>query len=86
MNSKKSKVNTVAQQEAKPTGLVSMWAVMKVYPWKDLKVTGPFPIELNMPEDGPSKFIPVFDTKAKAVAFNDDCEDDITEVRTKARV
>lgn len=44
----------------------TLWAVMKAHSWASLSIGG---VELAAPEDGPCRFIPVFDTREKAVAW-----------------
>ena len=44
-----------------------LWAVMRAERWDALEIRG-FPI--RAPDIGPQRFIPVFNTKAEAIAWN----------------
>lgn len=46
--------------------LTPLWAVMKVYEWDSIEAAG---FTLQCPADGPHRFIPVFNTRAQAVAW-----------------
>lgn len=50
------------------------WAVMKAYDFRAMSVFG---ICLTAPKEGPHRFIPVFDTKEQAIAFEDGCKDHV---------
>lgn len=61
----------------------SMWAVMKAQSWDSIEVMG---IPMRAPEDGPCRFIPLFETRAQAVAWDNGCEDHIREVQPNSAV
>jgi hypothetical protein len=44
----------------------TFWAVMKAHSWDCLECSG---LPVRMPEDGPHRFIPVFNTREQAVAW-----------------
>ena len=46
----------------------SMWAVMKALDWDVFSVFGV--ARFRAPDEGPQRFIPVFDTREQAVAFD----------------
>lgn len=48
---------------------VTLWAVMKAQSWDSLSVWNGLP--LRAPKEGPHKFIPVFNTREQAVAFDE---------------
>lgn len=48
---------------------VNLWAVMKAQSWDSLSVWNGLP--LRAPKEGPHKFIPVFNTREQAVAFDE---------------
>jgi hypothetical protein len=67
-----------ASRKSEEACSASMWAVMKAYSWESLEVMG---LSLRAPAHGPCKFIPLFETWAQAVAFDDGCEDHVREIR-----
>ena len=44
----------------------SLWAVMKAYPWSDIKVEG---VLLQGPPEGPHRLVPLFRSRELAVAW-----------------
>ena len=50
------------------------WVIMKLHKWDSLTVWG---IPTSTPKEGPHGFIPVFDTREQAVAFNSGSEANI---------
>lgn len=63
-----------AERKDKRVSDAPMFAVMKVFSWESLEVLG---MPLSAPANGPHKFIPVFETRAQAVAFNNGSEENI---------
>jgi hypothetical protein len=59
----------------------TMWAVMVAKAWESITVNG---VPLKEPADGPTRFIPLFDTRDKAVAWHGS-EDDILPVRAESK-
>jgi hypothetical protein len=66
---------TVTEQECVESA--SLWAVMKAHSWDGLEVAG---LPLRAPPDGPCKFIPIFHTREQAIAFDDGCDEHVTEL------
>jgi hypothetical protein len=56
-----------------------MWAVMKAYKWSAVKATDGR-LVVAMPNHGPQRFIPLFDTWKQAVDFMDGDKTYITMV------
>lgn len=73
-----TKKRTRAARKREAACSASMWAVMKARSWESLEVMG---LSLRAPKDGPCKFIPLFETRAQAVAFDGGCEDHVREVQ-----
>ena len=55
-----------------------MWAVMTGQSWNSFTVEG---MEIGLPEEGPHGFIPLFDTRAQAVAWSRSGEKHVVEVK-----
>ncbi len=53
---------------------------MKVNKWSNLTVMSGIP--LNCPEDGPQGFIPVFNTREEAIAWDDGSEEYVKQLET----
>ena len=47
-----------------------MWAVMRAVPWSDVETTMAPGVKLTASDEGPQHFIPIFDTREQAVAWN----------------
>lgn len=61
--------------------MAEFWAVMKAYPLSAIEAMTPLgPVPLEPPRDGPSRFIPLFDTYEQAVAWNGGCTDHIVRM------
>lgn len=54
------------------------WAVMKAYSWGSLSVGG---LSIGSPPKGPQRFMPLFETREQAVAWDNGCEDNIGMMR-----
>ena len=63
----------------------SRWCVMKAFQWSTFEIASNHPLILKqpvtMPEGGPQRFIPVFDTREQAVAFEDGDETFVQELK-----
>jgi hypothetical protein len=55
-----------------------MWVVMTAYLWSNVTVNG---MPMRSPADGPQRFMPVFESREQAVAWNNGCEDNVSIVR-----
>jgi hypothetical protein len=58
-----------------------LWVVHKALPWKAVKTENG--ILLTSPEEGPHRFIPVFNTREQAVKWNNDSDDDVYPIVPK---
>lgn len=76
-----TKTRKRAARKSEAACSASMWAVMKAYSWESLEVMG---LSLRAPPQGPCKFIPLFETRAQAIAFDGGCEDHVREVQPNA--
>ena len=54
-----------------------MWAVMTAQPWSAFTAGG---LEITGPEEGPHKFMPLFDTREQAVAWSLSGDKHVVEV------
>jgi hypothetical protein len=61
-----------------PVEKESMWVVMRALSFDSLETMGR---KLSAPAGGPFRFMPVFENKGQAVAFEGGCEDNIREIR-----
>lgn len=57
-----------------------MFAVMKAHKWSAVHIAGDVP--LAAPDNGPQRFIPIFDTREQAVAFTEGDETHIVKLET----
>lgn len=55
-----------------------MWVVMKAYSWSSVTAGG---MPMMSPPEGPQRFMPVFESREQAVAWDNGCEDNISIVR-----
>jgi hypothetical protein len=68
------------KQQTKQKTQTQFWVVMKMQDWDSLSVLG---TSLFPPEGGPCKFIPVFNTKKEAIAFDNGSRLHIRKIETK---
>ena len=61
-----------------PVEKKSMWVVMRALSFDSLETMGR---KLSAPVGGPFRFMPVFETKDQAVAFEEGCEDNVREIK-----
>ena len=46
----------------------TLWMCLRAQPWRSL-TSGSVPVQVNLDEDSPCGFIPIFDTREKAEAW-----------------
>lgn len=56
------------------------WAVMRAYSWSSISLPALHSITLRADFEGPHRFIPVFDTREQAVAWNNGSDVDVREM------
>jgi len=78
-------MKAAAKRRSKPAPKTATkcWAVMRGFPWSALKLADLYGhgVPLNLKgDDQPSRFIPLFDTRRQAVAFNGGDDGDVLEM------
>lgn len=68
------------RQSEEVHGYILLYAVMRAHDWTSLKI-GPFNSPASMEAGGPSRFIPLFNTRAAAEKWHGS-PDDIIELRS----
>jgi hypothetical protein len=68
-NENKKDDQTAAREASLSAPICSgvMWVVMKAHTWENIEVMG---MSIRPPPDGPQRFIPMFDTREQAVAWD----------------
>jgi len=56
-----------------------LYVVMKAYSWSSVTAGG---MPMMSPPEGPQRFMPVFNSREQAVAWDNGCEDNISIVRS----
>ena len=60
-----------------------MWLVMKAYSWESMKLetTLPYFTKLQIPDDFPERFMPVFNDYEKAKKWADESEAEVVQIQ-----
>lgn len=78
-----TKKRTRAARKSEADCSASMWAVMKAQSWASIEVLG---IPMRAPFDEPCGFIPLFETRKQAVAWDNGCEDHVVEAQPNGEI